>query len=260
MTRAAFLFRVIERSVWSVVTGALSIGGALTFLRDEFLSSGWKDTLKLNSWLPDWPWHWWAIATLASAIVALLEGSFREYRDLQRQLSRSNTTRELGTYPETDGEQVLQYLATESAWAWREYARLNRWDFVNAPAELRRAAVNDEVWISGERPNTGEQILLPIPYWRHCTISPLTETRRGLYSSVGEKAQWYGWTNCHHLRVSADYENVWPRASWTLRMRAWLWVRLKLIYYANTREAWAIRRHEWNTIRDNVRDRPRRQG
>jgi hypothetical protein len=89
IARARHWHAVIRRSVWRFVALFFSVAGALAFVRDEFLSPKWQARLKMPAWLPAWPWYWWAIAALLVAIAAILEGSYREFRELSG--SRRNT-------------------------------------------------------------------------------------------------------------------------------------------------------------------------
>ena len=74
---------IIRRVAWRVlVVIPFALASALTFVRDEFLRPEWREGLKLPDWLPDIAWYWWIIFTLLLLIFFILEGSFREHRDL----------------------------------------------------------------------------------------------------------------------------------------------------------------------------------
>jgi hypothetical protein len=87
--RARHWHTVIRRSAWPIFAGLLSLVGSLAFIRDEFLPQVWQVKLKMPYWLPAWHWYWWIISALSWVIVAILEGSYREHRDLPNTMDRS---------------------------------------------------------------------------------------------------------------------------------------------------------------------------
>ena len=83
MRRLAYWISIFRRSLWSLISAFFAIGGALTRIRDEFASPVWREALKPLSWLPVWPWYWWAIAFLVAVLGAVMEGAYRTHRDQQ---------------------------------------------------------------------------------------------------------------------------------------------------------------------------------
>jgi uncharacterized protein YdcH (DUF465 family) len=102
--RVRHSWAILKRSAFSWVAGLFSVLGAAALIRDEALSAEWQSRLKMANWLPQLEWHWWAIAALVFLLIAVLEGSYREFRDLSaaagRHDPRSNRLREF--YAEVD--------------------------------------------------------------------------------------------------------------------------------------------------------------
>jgi hypothetical protein len=88
ISRAKHWHAVIKRSVWRFIAAALYIAGSLAFIRDEFLPREWQQRLKIPHWLPEWRWYWWAIAALSATTISILEGSYREYRELSGRIGQ----------------------------------------------------------------------------------------------------------------------------------------------------------------------------
>ncbi len=90
--RAKHWHAIFRRSIWQVIAAFFGVAGALSFVRDEFLSPEWQAKLKMPRWLPAWPWYWWVISALVCVIIAIMEGSYREYRSLSERVGKTATT------------------------------------------------------------------------------------------------------------------------------------------------------------------------
>jgi hypothetical protein len=202
----------------------------------------------------------WIVPATFIGLGAFMLGALIAHEILHRRLERriaEELRRASGAdWRETDAAEVLNYLRTRSAWAYKRYMEVNFWEMVfeSARNELRRAGRRGDVRLSGEIPNSSDRVK-PIQsgYWRRAEISPLEGVAFGVYASLNHiGTHVFGETNLHHLRVStADYQLEWPRASISLRCRALLWVALKRLYYRLPEGAWPLRWYWWDKVDDN---------
>jgi hypothetical protein len=87
LDRILHWYRLLRRAVWPLIVIPIAIFGNLFAIRDEFLPAQLAAKLKMPEWLPAFPWYYWTILVLVLIVIAVLEGAFREHRDLTAQLA-----------------------------------------------------------------------------------------------------------------------------------------------------------------------------
>ncbi len=194
------------------------------------------------------PWAWldanW-IALTCFVLAALLFSytplkwwiDRQSAKDVRR---RIRTELEPGSYPETDIIEVLRYLHRESAWGWRQYARLNFWEMVDGEhlKEFARAARDGHVLVFGFGTQEGKVIRMERRLWKALAIDPSTFDAR-----VPGAAPYLHKPVYTELSIATvELKIVWPPASLPLRVWARSWVWLKTAWYGTSLSNWLDKR------------------
>jgi hypothetical protein len=85
--RFIYWARLLRRAVWPLFTIPLGALGLLINIRDEFLPSTIARKLRVLDWLPAFPWYYWVLLITVMIIIALLEGSYRDHRELMAKVA-----------------------------------------------------------------------------------------------------------------------------------------------------------------------------
>lgn len=205
----------------------------------------------LIAWQPPWagavmPWLDWipryeaatAILCLASAMTAIPIAVWlterRHARDLQRQVRAHLTP---GSFQEVDAESVLNYLSTQSAWAWNAYGRLNGWAMADHFREFELAAARGDIITVGWSSREDKVALIERRFWIDGRINQSAMLHgNGVVMNAGRSV-----TFSQIAVAAADVEVVWPRASRVRRVRISVWVWLKRQWFALIRTPSLIR-------------------
>jgi hypothetical protein len=86
------------RPTWRwLLLAPLAVLGTLQTVRDETLPPATAEKYRLDRWLPNWPWEWYAIIALGILIFVILESAYRAVQkerslnsQLEAQLDRFN--------------------------------------------------------------------------------------------------------------------------------------------------------------------------
>jgi len=187
------------------------------------------------------------VATAAAIATVLASEPFWR-RWLANEVKRQSEGR---NFRETDGEQVLRYLRNHTVWAWKQFARLNRWDVISPHhlSEFCDAARDGRVRVTGTNSHTGETLLIERRYWINGRIHPLTDERPfGVETDDGSAARY------HHARYgqlavsTTDVKETWPKASLARRVLITVYVKVKLAWYKITHD-WRLRKAQEKEFR-----------
>lgn len=144
---------------------------------------------------------------------------------------------------------IAEYVRDQSAWGWKEYARLNFWRFVQdqVPAEMTRAAAAGQVRFIGTPPNQTTEDLLTTSHWRYAGIdgSRIWDRRNEFFTNTPNVRSSLFNNLPHHRFGKApriDVMRAWPRASIFLKCKAVAFVRWKLFWYWLTGQLNALSR------------------
>ena len=156
---------------------------------------------------------------------------------------------------ETDAAIVLHYLLHETKWAEREHRQLNFRSMVHHLAEFRRAARDDGLQTSGLPKFGGPPENIDSRYWDGAEIDRDTAgIRGGVCSKQFVRQQHLGRYEFSAIKVrTADYRNIWPRATFAGRWVTRAYVGAKKVYYWWSGERERAER-EWHRINNNVRE------
>ena len=219
----------MHNSLWGYLI-AIAVGGMAQFVKDLF---------------PDWPLLGPVLFWVAAGIAILATvGLLRDWRRPRRPDGH-----------ETDGAEVLRYLLHESGWAERELRHLNFRGVIDHLAEFRRGARYDGLHTSGIPSAGGKREPIASDHWAAAEIIRETaSTPEGVCTKSSRNLRYHSLGYCVVKVRSDDISKVWPRASIVSRVTTKFYVWLKRIFFLWTRDARDYRRHQWNSIRDNVRE------
>ena len=159
--RAVFYWVTAKRLAWRwFVVAPFAVGGAFTFVRDEFLPPSRAQSLKVLQILPDIGWYWWALAALALLLIFMMEGAFREYRDALRKGAQPNK------HPDMDLHELCLHI---SQVGYNQSTALDRWFYDDMAMEIRDRFSTGQLatWGRKVRRDQSYSALAKIdaPYW-----------------------------------------------------------------------------------------------
>jgi hypothetical protein len=207
-----------------------------------------------------WAWldaNWIALACFAGAAVLFSYSPIKWWVDRQnskdaRKRIRSAPT--LGSFHDTDAAEVLRYLREDTVWAWKTYADLNYWQFVEAIhlAEFQRAAKAGEIVTTGYASKENGVVVIDRRYWVDGRVQEETANKPyGVTMSIGvDSLRRMTWAQIGV--ATADMKATWPPASFPRRVWSSLRVWLKKVWYATRLSDWLDRRRrsKQETVQD----------
>jgi hypothetical protein len=233
--------RVVFKILWWLGAVALVVFGFRALGLDQPAVSQ-----EVTKWLPWASANVWAFCLIFAGGLALGAGIWEEIRG--RLLRRANE-QEISRLSDGDNARLipvgdaLDYLANHSAWAWKEYGRLNYWELMKVKefAEFERAARRGDVRVRGQTSTGGKLERIDQGEWIPCEIAKVSiGTSYG--AMLAPKRHWSEGQRYYHC-ACADID---------VRFSTWSWVRAKRVYYGVTPDAWPFRCYWWSRIDDNT--------
>jgi len=149
----------------------------------------------------------------------------RHAAEIQRQSDAQNVR-------EVPAEDALQWLASESVWAWKRYAFQNYWEAVywDSFREFEEAARRGNVRVRGQLTDGGDYTKIDQGHWQIAEIDG-TSIGSPYRFRVDPRAYFHGPTYYRCVCAEVDVELAWPKASGVRRLFTSIYVWCKVVWF-----------------------------